>query len=338
MLRKAEVGRWKTELVVVDGFTDFTRTQHEMLQILARDAEQFFVSLPLEAEPCRADLFAKPLVTLSILEKAMPGLTIEQLARPSETAWPAMARLEQTLFINPRFRDKSTDAVGEVQGIEILAAARQEGEVRLIGAKIKRLLVDGVAKPSEIAVVVRSLPDAGALIGEVFGRMGIPVFLELGQTLDRSPALRALVRLVQLDLNDWPFDELLALVRSNYFRPDWPGWREGKTAAVVEQTIRRLQIPMGATGCWQRFAIRSAARRAQPQRAAKTTVLGDPTRRTSRPRRRTLCWSDWRARSIGCPRKRPWPTGPRRGSDWPRRRVCSVSWASPSATRRPQAP
>ncbi len=247
VLRRAEAGRWKMNLLVVDGFTDFTRTQHEMLQILARDAEQFFVSLPLEPEPCRADLFAKPLVTLEKLKKGMPGLVVERLPRPSDAVWPAMAHLEQTLLVNPRLRADSSVAVTapEARGIEILAAARPEGEARLIGAKIKRLLVDATAKPSEIAVVLRSLSDAGSLFGEVFGRLGIPVFLEQGQTLDRSPALRALVRLLQLDLNDWPLGELLSLVGSNYFRPEWSAWQGGKAAAEVDQTIRRLQIPRG---------------------------------------------------------------------------------------------
>ena len=39
-----------------------------------------------------------------------------------------------------------------VLGIEILAAARQVGEIELIAARIKRLLVDGEARPGEIAV------------------------------------------------------------------------------------------------------------------------------------------------------------------------------------------
>ena len=37
-------------LVVADGFTDFTRTQHEILYILAVRAEEIFISLPLEGD------------------------------------------------------------------------------------------------------------------------------------------------------------------------------------------------------------------------------------------------------------------------------------------------
>ncbi len=46
---------WPTlRLVVADGFTDFTRTQHEILDILAWRAEAIVISLPLQADSRRA--------------------------------------------------------------------------------------------------------------------------------------------------------------------------------------------------------------------------------------------------------------------------------------------
>ena len=141
-----------------------------------------------------------------------------------------------------------------VAGIEILAAARQVGEIELIATRIKRLLVDGHARPGEIAVVFRSPQAVGGLVGEVFGRLGLPVVFESGQALDRSPALRALAALAQLDLDDWPFEQLLAVLGSNYFQPGWPEWREGRAAVYVERTIRRLQIPRGRAPLLRQFA------------------------------------------------------------------------------------
>lgn len=261
VLQKAEGGRQKGEvsnasiihhlrLVVVDGFADFTRTQHEIIEVLAKLAETT-VTLPLESEPRRTDLFAKPLKTLAELGRRHPDLAVEEIARPERTDWPSMGHLERTLFVNPRGRDVSPDGtssvspVSAVADIEILAAARQLGETELIAATVKRLLVDGHARPGEIAVVFRTPQEIGGLVSEVFGRLGVPVVFESGQSLDRSPALRALATLLQLDLDDWPFDQLLAVLGSNYFQPNWPEWRGGRTAADVERTVRGLQIPYG---------------------------------------------------------------------------------------------
>ncbi len=260
-------------LVVADGFTDFTRTQHEILEILARRCEEMFVTLPLEAEPRRNDLFAKPLKTLDELRRRHRGATVEQLGRTTEPAWPALAQLERTVFENPRKRRREegqtrrrgvaksqrsdglappeppvspsaslplSPSAFSAAHIEILAAARQVGEIEMIARRIKRLLVDGDARPGDIAVVFRSPQDSAELIDEVFSRLGIPFKQESGSTLDHSPALRSLVALLQLDLDDWPFDRLLAVLGSNYFQPGWRG-----DSAAVEQTIRQLQVPRG---------------------------------------------------------------------------------------------
>jgi len=82
---------------------------------------------------------------------------VEETARPAAAQWPAMAYLEQMLFVNPRERQKGK---GEGEGektdepiptssnpqspipnpsnlnIEILAAARQVGEIEWIGTRI----------------------------------------------------------------------------------------------------------------------------------------------------------------------------------------------------------
>ena len=234
--------------------------------------EETFVSLPLEPQPRRADLFAKPLKTLDQLCRRHPEAAVEELGRPTNPLWPAMAHLERTLFTNPRVLGARAEGGGRraeeeettrlpspacgrgaggeggrtvVQDaltltlsqsergpsafpspsalrIEILAAASQLGEMQMIGGRIKRLLADGQARPGEIAVVFRSLEPIAELVHEVFGQLGIPVAVESGQALNRSPVLRALVTLLQLDLDDWPFDRLLAVLGSNYFQPDWP--------------------------------------------------------------------------------------------------------------------
>ena len=257
------------KLVVVDGFTDFTRTQHEILEQLASWVDEIIISLPLESEPCRTDLFTKPLKTLEELQRRHGNLSIHELSRPKNISWPAMRHLETNLFINPRLRDcpnfRSNEngtvpltASSSIKEIEILAAAKSQGEIELIGATIKRLLAQGIARPGDIAVVFRSPQEHGGLAAEVFDRLGIPSAWETGQRLNRIPALRALTGLLRLDLEDWPFRQLLTVIGSNYFQPEWPEWDLNKTASLVENNVRNLHIPHGRKNLLDQFNTANA--------------------------------------------------------------------------------
>ncbi len=170
-----------------------------------------------------------------------------------------MDHVERTVFSNPRTITPSADATG----LEILAGGRQIGEIEMIGRRIKRLLLEGESRthhaprdglhhaerdeyvrPGQIAVVFRRPQPVADLVGEVFERLEIPFFLESGRSLGRVPAIVMLLRLLELDADDWPMHKLLAVLGSNYFAPDWTDWND-RAAGLAERTIRELQIPRG---------------------------------------------------------------------------------------------
>lgn len=164
-------------LVVVDGFADFTRTQHEILQILEQRAADLVITLPLEPAPRRVDLFAKSLATLEKLRELHADIAVEEMPRPAGDAWPALRHIEAELFKNPR----QARPAPNTDRVQILAAPRTWGEIRLVGQRIKRLLVEGDpelgaqrVRPGEIAVVFRSLTETAPLVREVFDELGLP--------------------------------------------------------------------------------------------------------------------------------------------------------------------
>lgn len=296
LLREGRQGPFeRLRLVVVDGFTDFTPPQHEILQILGQWVEELAIALPLSTEPRREGLFNKPARTLEELRRRHPKLMVEEVARPEKSDWPAMTHLEAHLFANPR---RLTPAPC-TECVTILAASRQLGEIERIGSEIKRMLTTGTdatggrpVRPGEVAVVFRSLGDVEGLVREVFGKLGLPFSLESGQRLDRSTALAALVGLVRLDLEDWPFRGLLAVLSSHYFQPDWPEWRDGLAVVAAERAIRRLQIPRGRAellGQLKREADRSAGtKEPQPDVAEGRSLVADERSREARLARALL--------------------------------------------------
>ena len=272
------------QLVVVDGFSDFTRTEHDILEDLAANAGEMWISLSMEGEEGRQDLFQKPQKTLAELRRRHAGLKVETIARRAEPdpqdndrlktyptagddrlktypTWPAMAHVERMVFSNPRTMTTAPDTAG----LEILAGGRQIGEIELIGRRIKRLLIEGdrthraprdaYVRPGEIVVVFRNPQPLAELVSEVFQRLEIPFYLESGRPLSRSPAIVMLLRLLELDADDWPMHKLLGVLGNNYFDPDWADWND-RLAGLAERTIRSLQIPRGR----QRLLERAGSR------------------------------------------------------------------------------
>ncbi|MBI3837644.1 MAG: exodeoxyribonuclease V subunit gamma [Planctomycetia bacterium] len=295
--------------VVVDGFTDFTRTEHEILEILAARVTSLTISLPLEVNSPRQDLFAKAAKTLAEFEGRHPQLVVREMpSRPLACA--AIGHVERLLFSNPREAVPASDAAG----IEIVTAAGLVNEIELLARRIKQLLTrgdsdcpDARVRPGDILVVFRSLGETAEVVREVFREFGIPVAVGTGLSLERAPILAALSAWLRLDLEDWPFRQVLGLLVHNFFRPDWPEWQQGQAAADAEKLVRWLQIPAG------REALEAQLERL----AAAGSAAGDGSRRE-------------RQKLLGGAAKLAWPLVRRMGQALDRlpERATLTEWAA----------
>jgi ATP-dependent helicase/DNAse subunit B len=255
LAKKVESGaiarRWS--LVVVDGFSDFTRTEHDILESLTASADEMWISLPLEetapkgstsATHSRSDLFRKPLRTLEELRRRHAQLSLEYLVKNGERGLgsrpPVFDHIERGLFANPRHAQAAPSTVG----IEIVVAGRQINEIQRVGMRVKQLLATGVAA-ADIAVVFRRPTDVADLVRDVFGSLGIPFTLPEGEPLTRGPAVAMLLKLLQLDADDWPVRSLLEIVGSHYFQPDWTDWPGNRLPVRAERALRGLRVVGG---------------------------------------------------------------------------------------------
>jgi ATP-dependent helicase/nuclease subunit B len=218
--------------VFVDGFTEFTHTQHEILEALGSTADELWMALLYESDSQRAEMFQRAHATLARLQRLHPVL--EELPR-RERAAAGLAHLERELFRPWQTLERSRDA----DGLAIIEAPGMVGEARLVARHIKTLLLAGVAA-QDILVTLRELPPYVDLLREVFAEYAIPLDVEGTDALWRNPAVALLVRALRLPDDDWRFAAVTALLRNGYFRPDWPAVREAPSVIEESEVLLRL--------------------------------------------------------------------------------------------------
>jgi ATP-dependent helicase/nuclease subunit B len=223
--------------VIVDGFTDFTRTQHEILEALARRVEELWIALPDEPEDERAELFTRSRSTLARLQSLNPA--VERLTLPApagaEPRPVGLVHLERQLFRPVRAVIPGENA----EGVACIEAPGAVGETRLVARRIKTLMLEGVP-PDDVLVALRDIVPYADLVREIFAEYAIPVDVEGTDALLRNPAVAALLRTLRLPDEDWPFAAVTALLRSTYFAPDWPETRDCPEVAQHAEALLRL--------------------------------------------------------------------------------------------------
>ena len=166
---------------------------------------------------------------------------------------PAVRVIAERLFSNPRFLQPSADA----SGLEVIATTGAFGEWEAVAHRIKRMLSGGVTPgsahashakiptaiaPQEIVIGLRTMGDEGLRLSAYLKSAGLPVWCDAALPFTSSPIVRALMQLMQLELEDWPFERLLAVLDSNFFQPAWPEWQQGKGVRAAAAALRHLRL------------------------------------------------------------------------------------------------
>src|SRR5262249_4795516 len=199
--------------IFVDGFAEFSPVEWKFLEWLSGHAD-LWVSLPDDSGE-REDAFATVRASRTrLLELANASVHGDRNSAGSKKQ-AALAHLGRHLFgpTSPPAKDAS--------GLQLIEAAGDLGEVRLVARRIRSLLADGVPADA-IVVTARDLTYCRDLWAEVFVEYGIPSDIDGDEPLARNPAVATLLRAVPLPDEGWPFSGVTALLRSTYFRPRWP--------------------------------------------------------------------------------------------------------------------
>ncbi|MBI3923789.1 MAG: exodeoxyribonuclease V subunit gamma [Armatimonadetes bacterium] len=251
--------------VYVDGFSDWTPTQWDVLRRLVEASESAFFTLTMEnrENSLRPDLFAPVERTRRRFEETFKQVSVEFL-ECQPVPGDLLGHVAKWLFVPLRLPESQTPEQQPPgpSPIQRICAPGRSREVESIARQVKSLLLDGV-RPVEIGVLFRDLAEYGPLAQEVFAEFGIPAYVGRGASLIDQPLVKTLFALLDIPLHDYRREDVLRFFGSNYVSlSNFSG--DDLTIGELDRTTREAVITRGK----DRWSPKLESLRLRSQRAA----------------------------------------------------------------------
>jgi ATP-dependent helicase/DNAse subunit B len=206
-------------LLVLDGFSDFTPVQGEMLRLLIPQVSDVVVNL--DRDERNAEIFRPFERTIDQLS-SMAQFEVRDFA--AEPPAIALSSLRERLFNPAAGEAPAESSAASSPMISLLDCGNRVTEVRAIAKEIKRLVLLEGYRPSEIAVVVRNRASYEETVARVLEEERITSALGRRIELQEVPAVRAALKLFEVLIaqgreNAGPIkvSDIADLVKSGYF-------------------------------------------------------------------------------------------------------------------------
>ncbi|MBX7218465.1 MAG: PD-(D/E)XK nuclease family protein [Blastocatellia bacterium] len=260
------------QMLVVDGFFDFTPAQGEILKrLIARIPEVIF---NFDFDVNNVDVFRPIEDTIEHVEKMADTFERKVFHHHVTTALPIeieethpdLEPIRQGLFntqwVTPIHEPDFDPAASTIPVFRIETPDR-EREIRTIAKEIKNLVLLEGFKPSEIAVALREKTSYGADVRRVFTEEGITFSFDERLKVADVPAVRAVRKLLDATASRLPEDEpgkvphipvakLVGVLKSDYFHlPGIAGFTSENTFAgmfAAEVTVDDIENVVAYVG------------------------------------------------------------------------------------------
>jgi ATP-dependent helicase/DNAse subunit B len=210
----------KVDLLVLDGFFDFTPVQGEMLRQLIPQIPQVVVNLNYDVR--NATIFDPFSTTIEQL-KSIADFDLKESAEFAPASG-ALTGLREQLFKTHESTASSADKQPQ-KNIRLFTCADRETEIRKIAKEIKRLVIEENYRLADIGLIVRERASYADTIARVMRDEAIPCDLERRINVGDIPAVRAARKLfemleavAQAGKPDIRVCDLADLIKSEYFR------------------------------------------------------------------------------------------------------------------------
>jgi ATP-dependent helicase/nuclease subunit B len=260
-------GLVETDLVIADGFTEFTPTQLQILQLLSQRVSRTIITLPYAADG-RERLWQWSQRTLRRLEATFNSV-MTHVQTVGRTQGPLNA-IASDLFAD------TPSAPLACEAFSLIRAAGKDAEIAAVARRIKRLIFDGTPA-SSIVIISRSDTDYADVLGRVLEDHDLPTS-QLPRSLTEVPIIRFLLAVATLSPN-YSAESVKAVIGNSYFCPEALGNFTAATAQTLGQALTEANVLAGLMACRQgidRYQRRQTVEHSMSDDAAPPPPLPGP--------------------------------------------------------------
>lgn len=193
------------EMLIVDGFYNFTPVEYKFLEKLAGIFPKINITLPFEKN--RREIYETVEPTYRKLLKLSPS-RIEWL-KPVRWKDKTLLHLEQNIFRASSVRCKADDS------LTILEVVSDLMEVEKIAKEIKKLAAEGYSF-SDFGIILRDTGEYSNIFRDILWKYSIPFEIGTDSRLSSSPLIKIFLTFLKLVSENWTRDNIIEFMKSRY--------------------------------------------------------------------------------------------------------------------------
>jgi ATP-dependent helicase/DNAse subunit B len=202
----------RVDVLIVDGFDQFSHTQTDLLAHIAKQVPQLLITLT-QVSGREATIGRRFSTAKTELEGAFDrlgeDLTITPIGVAPTTKHPDLSHLVHTIFSRGSKKGAITD------GITFLEAPTLADETANVLRHVKQALLNG-AKPDDILIAVRDWGNYRPHLSAYAEKYRLPMVLHYDEPLTKTPFVMTLTHLLDLAHANFPRRGVLDALRSPY--------------------------------------------------------------------------------------------------------------------------
>lgn len=215
------------DVLVFDGFFDFTPVEKAVIRELRRYVEDVFICFDVDTR--RVELF-DPVISLA---NSLEGFSVQYFERTDEVMQTALDHVRWNIF------SAETSKVASDDSIFVNCYPSIYREVREAARTAKELIQRGEYSIQDICFAVRDVHMYQSAFAQVFAEFGLPTRLVSHQRLSQTCVGRAVLSMLAI-ARDWSCSDVVQLLKTGYI--DFGGTID---VDILEQIIVRSGIRRG---------------------------------------------------------------------------------------------